>query len=512
MNSKSIVWMVRAAALTVAACVSGSQAGDGLRIATWNISNYNGGRTSDIQTAVYGTFDSRSMSPDVLVCQEVLSLSGMNALVSILNSAPGSPGDWQAGPFIDGPDTDSALLYRASKVVFLGVHTLPADPGTTGAPRDVRRYDIGLVGYAALSTQLSMYSVHMKAGSGSTDQARRLIEARRIRDDAELLDPAINIMVLGDFNIQSSSQSAYIELTGFQANNNGRFFDPIATPGSWNNNSSFRFVHTQDPSGAGGMDDRHDQILVDEALGDGAGLEYIGLFGVPYATTTWDDPNHSYRSWGNDGSSYNTSLTTNGNTMVGPAIAIALRNVAAGGGHLPVFLDLRVPGKITADTTVDLGEVPFGSVVAGELAAGNGGDVGLWGPAGISDVTYSLDADAGLSINPGPYLDSAGGSLNTHTFQADLADDPGGGSFSADIRVLSDDPDVPVLTVHVIGTVVGCHIADMAVPFGTLDFFDALAFLDAFAQGLPAADLNGDGVLDFFDVLEFSSLFAAGCP
>ncbi len=26
--------------------------------------------------------------------------------------------------------------------------------------------------------------------------------------------------------------------------------------------SAYRFIHTQDPSGAGGMDDRHDQILV----------------------------------------------------------------------------------------------------------------------------------------------------------------------------------------------------------------------------------------------------------
>lgn len=46
----------------------------------------------------------------------------------------------------------------------------------------------------------------------------------------------------------------------------------------------------------------------------------------------------------------------------------------------------------------------------------------------------------------------------------------------------------------------------------TLDFFDVLAFLQAFALGQVSADLTNDAVLDFFDVQMFLSLFAAGCP
>lgn len=47
---------------------------------------------------------------------------------------------------------------------------------------------------------------------------------------------------------------------------------------------------------------------------------------------------------------------------------------------------------------------------------------------------------------------------------------------------------------------------------GLLDFFDVLAFLQAFASGNMLADFAADGTLDFFDVAEFLNQFAAGCP
>lgn len=504
--------MGRAAAMGILTLPGAAFGGDGLRLVSWNISNYSGGRVPELQTAFYTSFEGRSMSPDVLVVQEMVSQVGVDALLGALNTAPGGPGDWVAGPFLDGPDSDSALFYRSSKVLFAGLHTLPADPGTTGAPRDVRRYDLRLVGYADLSTQLAIYSVHMKAGSASSDQQRRLIEATRIRENAETLDPAIHIVIAGDFNIQSSNQAAYQKLVASQTNNNGRFLDPIGTPGSWNNNSAFRFVHTQDPVGAGGMDDRHDQILIDASLGDGVGLEYVGQFGVPYSTTTWNDPNHSYRAWGNDGTTFDLALRIEGNAMVGPAIAQALVTMASSGGHLPVFLDLVVPAQVGASEIIDLGDVPFGSLASGSIAVGNAGDVARWGEGGIALLHYTLEGDAGIAIDAGPFSDAAGGAANAHGFVADLATNPGGGAFQAEIRVQSDDPDYPVVSVRVTGTVVGCNDADFATPLGTLDFFDVQAFLSAFAGQEARADLTGEGAFDFFDVQAFLTAMSAGCP
>jgi len=45
-----------------------------------------------------------------------------------------------------------------------------------------------------------------------------------------------------------------------------------------------------------------------------------------------------------------------------------------------------------------------------------------------------------------------------------------------------------------------------------LDFFDVLAFLNAYTSMDPFADINVDGAFDFFDVQAFLAGFAAGCP
>ncbi len=59
----------------------------------------------------------------------------------------------------------------------------------------------------------------------------------------------------------------------------------------------------------------------------------------------------------------------------------------------------------------------------------------------------------------------------------------------------------------------GCGDADLAEPFGTLDFSDVVAFLVAFGESGAAADLAAPfGALDFSDVIAYLSAFGAGCP
>ncbi len=60
---------------------------------------------------------------------------------------------------------------------------------------------------------------------------------------------------------------------------------------------------------------------------------------------------------------------------------------------------------------------------------------------------------------------------------------------------------------------VGTCPADLAPPFGVLDFSDVVAFLSAFAAMDPAADLAAPfGTFDFSDVVAFLGAFGAGCP
>ncbi len=55
--------------------------------------------------------------------------------------------------------------------------------------------------------------------------------------------------------------------------------------------------------------------------------------------------------------------------------------------------------------------------------------------------------------------------------------------------------------------------ADLAEPFGTLDFSDVIAFLTAFGNMQPPADLALPiGTFDFSDIIAFLELFGGGCP
>lgn len=464
-----------------------------LRVVAWNISNWDGAdRQAAVQTAVYGVFSGRSMSPDVVLLQECLTGTAMNNFRDTLNSAPGSPGDWVAAPFVDGADTESVTFYRSSKVSLVGGVKIVGvgSSSTTNQPRNTYRYDLRPVGYLNDSAVISMYNIHMKAGDASGDNTRRLVESQRIRDNAEGLPTgtdsgkpaAYQFLVGGDMNMQNSSQTSYVEYIGSQTNNVGRFFDPIRTPGSWNGNSSFRFVHTQDPSGAGGMDDRHDQILVGSGLIDGVGVDYIGNQAIAYSTSTWNDPNHSYRVWGNDGSSFDTSLTTTGNAMVGPAIAQALRDCADGGGHLPVFLDLRMPGKIGAPASIAFGTVAQGSTAQINVSIGNNGDVSKWTVAGLGNITYSLSPSAGFAAPGGSFNDNPGGSLNSHVVTMNTSTP---GVKNGTLTITSNDIDTPTLIIPITGTVEAANLPPVANAGG--DF----AVTDTDGNGTEVVIANG---------------------
>jgi len=439
-----------------------------LRVATWNISNYSGeaALTAPIQTAVYGSFAGRAFRPDVLCVQEVESAAALTTLRDALNAAMGSPGDWAAAPFVNGADTDGVVLYRTSRATLIASTTIAVGSSdSTNQPRNTYRHDLRPIGYGANpANTIAIYNVHMKAGATGTDQSRRLVEAQRIRDNAQGIDtngpgsamPAgYQIIVLGDFNWQSSGQAAYIELTGAQASNLGRFFDPIARAGNWNNNPTFSVIHTQDP--ATQMDDRLDTILLGAPLLDGLGIEYIGALTspqnpVPFDLSTWNDLNHSYRCWGNDGASFNTTLRTTTNTMVGPVIAQALIDCTSGGGHLPVFLDLRMPARINSETLLDFGTVTQGRAAPTRtLNVSNFGDTARWTAAGLDTLAYALPAASGFTVPTGPYIDAPGGSGNTHIIAMPTSSL---GFLASSLVITSNDPDRPTRTVTLRGTVV----------------------------------------------------------
>lgn len=465
-----------------------------VRVVNWNISNFSGGLTSDLRTAIYDQFNGLSMSPDALIIEEIVEGGGgqnvLNSLVTTLNGAPGSPGDWTSAPYVTNTgDTGNGLVYRTSKLQWIATHSLTDGTSSSGPPRDNQRWRMRLAGYTSPAAEIYLYASHMKAGSSSSDQNRRTPEAQRIRNDAATLPAGAHYLLGGDFNVQSSSQTAYQIMVAAGA---GQLVDPINSPGGWNNSSTYRFIHTQDPAGAAGMDDRHDQILVSPTLRDGQGLSYIpaspggNIFAV-YSTVTWNDPNHSYRAWGNDGTSMNTTLRTTGNTMVGPSIAQALINCASGLGHLPVFLDLQVPAKINAPASIDFGDVAFGSVAELSIAISNAIDPVVWtipgsGNPGLEQLNYSLAASAGFTAPAGSFNDAAGGAVNMHVIGVDTSTL---GPKAGTLTITSNNADAPTLMIPITANV----IDDGPPPPPPGDY-----------------DVNNDGLVDTEDLYSWYTL------
>ncbi len=86
------------------------------------------------------------------------------------------------------------------------------------------------------------------------------------------------------------------------------------------------------------------------------------------------------------------------------------------------------------------------------------------------------------------------------------------GTFDS-VVVTDANAEIVYTPTSVIVQVTGCNGADLALPLGTLDFSDVVAFLSAFGSMNAAADLAPPfETFDFSDVVAFLTAFGGGCP
>lgn len=285
---------------------------DTLKIMSYNLLNYSGGDAKDQnfrKTVKYS-------DPDILAVCEIISQSAVNNMLSNVMNYYQS-GLYSAGTFLDGEDTDNAIFYKTSEFNFLGntpIHT---------SLRDINLFT--LVHIATRDT-IRIFEVHLKASEGSSNEQQRLSEVNILRTVTNAYANGTEFLVMGDFNIYTANEPAYVRLLQVEQTNEGHFIDPDNLPGTWNQ-SSYSIYHSQstrtrsigDGGATGGMDDRFDFILNSKGLTEEGRIKFIP---------------GTLKPFGNDGNHYNDSINQRPNTSVPDSIADALYY---GSDHLPVY-------------------------------------------------------------------------------------------------------------------------------------------------------------------------------
>jgi hypothetical protein len=393
----------------------------GVKVCTYNVLNFPNDYLARVD-AFRTVMD--SIDADLIVLQEVESWQAANLFRDdILNYSV--PGEYRRMPFTNGPDTDNACFFKPDVLDSLDYGYL--DTGV----RYTNWYRFRPDGYASSDAEFVILSTHLKAGTDPSDEDDRFDQATIIRNYLNDYPSGSHFMVAGDFNVYTSTEGAYQMFVGYLADNDGRSKDPIATGGSWHDNYTYRYVHTQSPrvdggSGTGGgMDDRFDFILVSYALDDGEGLSYV---------------DNTYVAFGNDGQHFNLDINDPPNQIVSAAMADALYDAA---DHIPVFLELQLPARVDVAGTLDLGDVIVGGDASEELVVANA--VAVPGDA----LQYSLTAPPGFDAPTGPFVLFAGTS-DGHVLSMDAATP---GEKSGELVVSSNDLDFPEKGVLLSGRV-----------------------------------------------------------
>lgn len=293
---------------------------DTIKVMAWNLLGYKAAPSARDQ---YFRKVIKAVNPDIIVVNEI---DGQSTVTGFLNNCANyyTPSLYTAATYINGFDTDNALYFKSSKLQFMLNYAISTPQG-----RDINLFVMKDI---AQNVTFNILGCHLKAGNTASDAQRRAGECTALRVFTNSQTPGtLNVMV-GDFNLYASTDSAYKVLTAITPGNTGHFIDPDPLTGVWNN-INYRAHHTQstrtrqlsDSGSTGGLDDKFDLVLFSKGIADGTGsMTYIA---------------NSYKGYGNDGNHYNDSINKRPNTAVPDSIADALCYAS---DHLPTVSQFRI--------------------------------------------------------------------------------------------------------------------------------------------------------------------------
>lgn len=293
-----------------------------IRLATWNLLNWpiissavsdSTGRCPHFRTVLQG------IDPDILVTQEN---SATYSTTWFLNCALNyQTNQYRQGSYIHGYDTNNGIFYKDSLFRFV------SNQRYLTTLRDINLFTLI---FKPTDDTLRIFSVHLKASTGSSNEAQRAAEADTLRKITNGFPAGTEFIVCGDFNIYGDYESAYQKLVQVVPGKFGHFNDPIFMPGVWNHVVYARY-HTQSTrlnqiggGAGGGVNDRFDMILYSDAVAQPGGLYFVSGSVTPY---------------GNDAAHYNQSINNGTNAAVPAAVANSLYFAS---DHLPVYATFEI--------------------------------------------------------------------------------------------------------------------------------------------------------------------------
>ncbi len=286
-------------------------------------------------------------TPDIFLMQELKSESGMLELLDVAFNHSGTEyfaaGTWV--PQISNPG--SSWLLQQNVIYNTDRLTLIEESYLLTGHRDLNIFKF-LVNDENLevhqdSTFFYTISWHLKSSQGAENAQQRAQMAQVLVDHFDDMDPNASVLIAGDYNIYSSSEAAYQLL--LNAGNAIQLQDPIDAPGSWHDNASFSYLHTQSTrtsqingdGAGGGMDDRFDIILASANMFDPQGsIRYV---------------DESYEAMGNTGNCFNQRLIDCTGGSIPSDVVYAMYQMS---DHLPVKMELDVYlPEITGVSNID---------------------------------------------------------------------------------------------------------------------------------------------------------------
>ncbi|NOZ75369.1 MAG: hypothetical protein GXO90_08345, partial [FCB group bacterium] len=303
-----------------------------VRVMSYNVLNYSGNdatKESALRTVI-GEAD-----PDLLMAEELVGQNGYDRfLTNVLNYS-------QAGLFTGAPftnmtaDQDIGLYYKPDLFTFVSTNVINITDNY--GLRDAVEF---VLVHNSSGVEIRFYGIHLKASSGSDNEALRAGEATILRNYLDTMPAGSNFLVIGDFNFYHSGEAGFQILVDSTADNDGRLFDPVNRIGYWHNNSAFADVHTQSPRASfGGMDDRFDWIFASGAILEPNLCNYIS---------------GTYQAFGNDGNHFNMGINEGTNTAVPANVADALVTAS---DHIPVLADFEFVDLINSSANVVISEI-----------------------------------------------------------------------------------------------------------------------------------------------------------